>query len=225
MKDYLHTKLTPRQMLVVIFVLAAWAGLGYLAYEVISAKVLEAKVAAATPKVCAGIRDQRRTILSALEAYKAHFGRYPSDNVTSRQPLTVDPVNNPLLYELAGVVSNSVGKTFDLAGEEAADASYVLNFFHAKGFQNSGEDSSAIIRFLADGHLPAIQLHDDPDVFALGFTQLYQDLDEAVLWEFRVSPWRYVSSCPTNNPGPFDLWIEIKTKAQSITIGNWPAAD
>lgn len=40
-------------------------------------------------------------------------------------------------------------------------------------------------------------------------------------WEFEVSSWRYVSSSPANNPGKFDLWIEVKTKSQTVTIGNW----
>jgi hypothetical protein len=225
MNDYLHRKLTPRQTLAAIVALAAVAALAYLAYQLISAKVHEAKVAAATPKVCAGIRDQRRAVVSAIEAYKAHFGSYPADNVISRQPLVVDPVNNPLLYELAGVVSNSVKATFDLAGLEPAETSYVLEFFHSKGFKNSNDKPDGLKRFLEDEHLPARQLHDDPDVFALGFTRLYQDLDDDVVWEFQVSPWRYVSSNPTNNPGRFDLWIEVQTKAQSITIGNWPAVE
>jgi hypothetical protein len=219
MNDYLHRKLSPRQTLAVILALAVLAGLGYLAYQLISAKVLEAKVAAATPNVCAAIRDQRRALVSAIEAYKAQFGSYPADNVVSRQPLVVDPVNNPLLYELAGVVSNSAKGTFDLPGLEAEEASYVLEFFHAKGFKNSSDKPDGLKRFLEEEHLPARQLHDDPDVFALGFTRLYQDLDDEVVWEFQVSPWRYVSSNPTNNPSRFDLWIEVKTEAQFITIG------
>jgi hypothetical protein len=225
MKQYLNRSLTVRQTLAVIFTLAALAALGYLAYEFVSAKVLEAKVAAATPRVCASIREQRQVLLSAIEAYRAHYGFYPLDNVISREPLVVDPVNNPLLYELAGVVSNSASKTFDLAGLEPADAHYVLDFFHFKGFNNSAENSSGLRRFLENEHLPARQLHDDPDVFALGFTRLYGDLPEEVLWELQVSPWRYVSSSPTNNPGRFDLWIEIRTRSQTITIGNWAAAE
>jgi hypothetical protein len=35
------------------------------------------------------------------------------------------------------------------------------------------------------------------------------------------SSWRYVCSATTNNPGKFDLWMELKTKDRTITIGNW----
>jgi hypothetical protein len=73
--------------------------------------------------------------------------------------------------------------------------------------------------------LPARQLHDDPDVFAAGFTVPCAGLASEVVWEFDVSSWRYVSSSPTNNPGKFDLWIEVKTKRQTVTIGNWKAVD
>jgi len=73
--------------------------------------------------------------------------------------------------------------------------------------------------------LPARQLHDDPDVFVTGFDLPYEELPSGVVSEFECSPWRYVSSSPTNNPGKFDLWLELKTKRQTVTIGNWKTVD
>jgi hypothetical protein len=89
--------------------------------------------------VSAAIREQPRELLSAIEAYKAHFGVYPPDHVVSRQPLVVDAVKNPLLYELAGVIYNPTNKMFQLGGLEAADAKYVKEFFRLDGFKNCGE--------------------------------------------------------------------------------------
>jgi len=53
----------------------------------------------------------------------------------------------------------------------------------------------------------------------------YQGVAPEVIWEFDVSPWRYVSSAPTNNPGKFDLWNEVKTKIRTVIIGNWRAVE
>jgi len=51
------------------------------------------------------------------------------------------------------------------------------------------------------------------------------DLDRQVAAGIDASSWRYVSSSPTNNPGKFDLWIEVRTKQQSVTIGNWKSVE
>lgn len=224
-KQCLNRRLTGRQTAVAVLIMVGVAGLGYLAYNLITAAILDSRVQAAMPKVCAVIREQRGELLSAIEAYKAHFGVYPPDHVVSRQPMVVDAVKNPLLYELAGVIYNPTNKMFQLGGLEAADAKYVKEFFQCDGFKNCGERPDQIKRFLTTNPLPARQLHDDPDVFAAGFQVPYEGLTPEVVWEFDVSSWRYVSSSPTNNPGKFDLWIEVKTKRQTVTIGNWKAVD
>jgi hypothetical protein len=224
-KQYFTRRLSIKEAAAVVLIVALLAGLCYGAYQLITAKVLEAKVNAAMPKVCADIREQRNALLKAIEAYRAHFGIYPPDNVISRQPLAVDPVKNPLLYELAGVVYNPTNKTLELIHLEAADAKYVKEFFHCDGLKNCGEDPGQVKRFLTIEPLPARQLHDDPDVLAVGFTVLCEGIAPEVIWEFDVSPWRYVSSAPTNNPGKFDLWNEVKTKNRRVIIGNWRAVE
>jgi hypothetical protein len=228
LKQNLSRRLTGRETAAVIATVAVLAGLGYLAYNFIAAKVFEARVSAALPKVCASLREQRRTLISALTAYKAHFGVYPPDAVLNRQPLVVDAVKNPLLYELVGVVYNPTNKMFAVGGLEAADAQYVKDFFHCDGFKNCAESAEQVQHFLPAFPTTvwrAVQLHDDPDVFALGFNVPYDESAPKITWEFDVSSWRYVSSTPTNNPGSFDLWIELRTKHQTITIGNWQAVE
>jgi hypothetical protein len=225
-REYFHRRLTVWETAGVVIALTALAGLGYLIYSFITAKILQAQVKAAIPQVCAEIRDQRRVLLGAIEAYKAHFGVYPPDHVISRQPLLVDAVKNPLFYELAGVVYNPNNKMFEVQGQESADAKFVREFFHGEGFKNCVEKPGEAKRFLAPDLLPARQLHDDPDVFAVGFTESYEKgLTPEVVGEFEISPWRYVSSAPTNNPGKFDLWIEIEAAHRRITIGNWAAIE
>jgi hypothetical protein len=224
-KEYLNRRLTGREIVIVIVTLAMLGGLGYEAYQFIAAKMLEAQVNAAMPKVCDAVREQRAKLVSAIEAYKAHFGVYPPDHLLSRKPLVVDPVTNTLFYELVGTIYNPTNKMFQVGGMEAAEEKYVKEFFQCDGFKNCGETTNQIRQFLVIKSLPARQLHDDPDVFAVGFSVPYEGLSPEVVWEFQPSPWRYVASSPTNNPGKFDLWMELKTKNRTVVIGNWKAVE
>ena len=36
-----------------------------------------------------------------------------------------------------------------------------------------------------------------------------------------LNPWRYNSSNPTNNPGSYDLWIQLSIAGQTNLICNW----
>lgn len=225
LKQYLNRRLTPSQTVVVVVIVAVLGGLGYATYKFIAARVFEAQVRAAVPRVCAGIRQQRAAIASAIEAYKASFGVYPPDHVVSRQPLVVDPVTNTLLYELVGATYNSTNKMLSVDRLEAAGAAYVKDFFHIEGLKNCGERDDQVKHFLPAENLPAKQLHDDPDVFVLSAAVPYEELDPEIYYSIDRGSWHYVSSAPTNNPGHFDLWIEVKAGDHKITIGNWKAVE
>ncbi len=220
-RQSLNRRLSPREVVLVICALAVLAGLGYASYRYIAAKVLEARVNAACPTLCAAVRDQRTELVKAIEAYKTKFGVYPPDHALSLKPLVVDPVTNTLLYELVGVIYDPASKTYSVGGLEPATADYVKDYFQIKGFRNCAETTNGIERFLTLDPLPSRQVHDDPDVFALGFQPSFDVLPPEVFWEFDVSPWRYVSSAPTNNPGKFDLWTELGTRDRKVVIGNW----
>jgi hypothetical protein len=36
-----------------------------------------------------------------------------------------------------------------------------------------------------------------------------------------VNPWRYNSSNPTNNPGSYDLWMQLSISGKTNLICNW----
>ncbi|MCX8092101.1 MAG: hypothetical protein N3I86_14405, partial [Verrucomicrobiae bacterium] len=37
----------------------------------------------------------------------------------------------------------------------------------------------------------------------------------------RLNPWRYNSSHPTNNPGGYDLWVDLVLAGKTNRISNW----
>jgi hypothetical protein len=219
-KTILNRRLTGREAAAVIAIVAVLAAAGYLGWQTISARILEAKVNAALPIILSQLRDQRQTIVAAIENYKKEFGFYPPDHVASRQPLLVNAYTNPLLYELAGTLVDTNGFV-QFPRQEAAEMSFVKEFFHSTGIVNSGTSAAAVKRFLSPDTCPVRQLHDDPDVFALGFQIYTAGIPGETIWEFDLSPWQYVSSAPVHNPGKFDLWLEVKTKTRSVTVGNW----
>ena len=97
--------------------------------------------------------------------------------------------------------------------------------FNADGFKNSASSADSVKHFLATEFAPSREVHDDPDVNVLSFSSAWEQIGGEVAGEFEFSSWRYVSSAPTNNPGKFDLWIEVKAADKAIVIGNWRAAE
>src|ERR1019366_4874931 len=148
LRQYLDRRLSPRQTAAVIVIVAVLAGLGYGAYQIIAARLLEARVSAAMPRLYAKVREQRGTLVRAIEAYQARFGIYPPDHVLSRQPVVVDPVPNTLLYELVGAIYNPTNKLLSVAGLEPAEAAYVKEFFQIDAFRNCAESQGGLQHFL-----------------------------------------------------------------------------
>jgi len=201
------------------------AGLGYGVWSFVSAKLLEARVGEAAVRLSGEIREQRNEIVSAIEAYKTHFGFYPPDNVISRNPLRVDAVSNRLAYELIGFVHNPTNRLYQAGRLEAAEAEFVNHFFHTDGMTNSSQHEEQVKHFLPAEYAYLRQLHDDPDVFALGCQMNYDGITPEMSVEIDISTWRYACFVATDNPGKFDLWLELRAGRQTTTIGNWKAAE
>jgi prepilin-type N-terminal cleavage/methylation domain-containing protein len=166
-------------------------------------------------------------IETAIERYKAAYGFYPPSNPNSL-------LINQLYYELLGTTNDtSAGKYHVLDGSaQPFNAGSVPTFFGVNGFMNCnkpgvGEDAPMARTFLPD--LKAGQIGTATNRLVPGFIaniivasvggpyQTYKPLGVS-----GDNPWRYNSSSPTNNPGSYDLYVQIVIKpGQTNLICNW----
>ena len=171
-------------------------------------------------------QTQMAQLETAIDRYKAAYGFYPPDNPGN-------PLTNQLYYELVGTtnINNTpplVFKTLD--GSLQIDSSQLTTVFGSSpgvsGFVNcskcasSGEDAPFAKNFLPE--LKPNQIGTNNGVTLLigsvgGPYAQYQPLGQQ-----DVNPWRYNSSSPTNNPGSYELWIQLVfAPGQTNLICNW----
>ena len=160
---------------------------------------------------------------TAIERYKSAYGFYPPCN-------TNNPLVNPLYFELTGTTNiNGTYQTLD--GTAAISAGLVGAAFDQSigGFINcykpGGDESAAraqnflpglkprqIVENITNGNVPVTLL-----VSAVGGPDpTYRPLNLR-----DANPWRYNSSSPTNNPGSYDLWIQLVIAGKTNLICNW----
>jgi hypothetical protein len=132
-----------------------------------------------------------------IEVYKQKLGYYPQDNPK-------DVANPPLFHELTGTrIPDNYTNTFgvlDIANvnSDAGTNSVSQNFF--PGLKNSQfQEIGTGTRADTGKTTRAARL-----IYAYGNV-----------------PWRYNVSSPTNNPGSFDLWVELDIGGKKHVVGNW----
>ena len=197
------------EMLVVMAVIATLAGMIFPAFGVIKRRATVQKA-----------QTELKLVASAIEDYKHQYGHYPPDNPGN-------PVTNGLYYELLGTVQK--GLNFETkSGDASIPVALVAGTFGQGGFVNctkgGGDDNAqAAKKFLVE--LKPMQYGE---ITPGGFIRL---LACSVKWPDNstspiptnpgLNPWRYVSANPTNNPGSFDLWVDIMVGTQTNRISNW----
>jgi prepilin-type N-terminal cleavage/methylation domain-containing protein len=154
---------------------------------------------------------------TAIDRYHAAYGFYPPD--------TTNFLQNQLYFELLGVTNNN-GTYYTLDGSGQILASSVSNTFGIGGFMNcsktNADESTAQARNFLPDLKPAETGTNSSGIQLLvssigGPLPGYQPMGLP-----GVNPWRYNSSSPTNNPGAYDLWIQIViTPGQTNLICNW----
>ena len=176
---------------------------------------------------------EMETIKTAIESYKAAYGFYPPSNPNNL-------LLNQLYYELEGTTNNTAtGQYVTLDGSSVlpnSQAQVDLAFGNSgvNGFMNcskkgAGEDAPLAKTFLSDlkasqifrqytNNTPPSPVGVDLLVASVGGPyQNYQPLNNPGL-----NPWRYNSSSPTNNPGSYDLYVQLVIKpGQTNLICNW----
>jgi len=190
------------ELLIVIAIIAALAAL------VLS--VMPAASGAGTKRVA---NAELLQVSTAIEAYKAKYGFYPPD--------ATNVFRNTLYFELVGtILQNSNGQTGfrTLDGTHWITTNQVMAVFGISGFANSStsgqgtDDRPAPSTFLKD--LKPSQIATAPSYILMCSRE----------WEGpgnSTNYWRYNSSHPTNNPGSYDLWVDLYINGKTQRVSNW----
>jgi prepilin-type N-terminal cleavage/methylation domain-containing protein len=163
-------------------------------------------------------------IKTALDNYKNKYGVYPPGNAK-------DPMLSQLYYELSGTTNNNNGYYVTLDGSSQIPVGQVSQAYGVGGFvncsQGSGEDAKLARNFLSG--LSSKEIYNLVTNMSWGYqiptTMLvtsvggpdvaYQPLNASGL-----NPFRYTYP-GTNNPGSYDLWIDLRISGKTNRICNW----
>jgi prepilin-type N-terminal cleavage/methylation domain-containing protein len=166
---------------------------------------------------------------TAIERYKAAYGFYPPSNTNT-------VMVSQLFYELEGTTNNNhVYQTLSGSGQNVNDSTQpspnnITSAFGIGGFMNcskSGavEDVASARNFLPDLKTTQFNtvtnpLGGAPVTILIGSVggpdQNYMPFNAPSL-----NPWRYNSANPTNNPGSYDLYIQLVIAGKTNLICNW----
>lgn len=152
-------------------------------------------------KILKRAEAERDQLVMAIENYKAKLGYYPQDGYDTTKNPPTPPTYSPLYNELTK--------------KRIPDA--VKAQFGVSDIANIGPKSEVFLTGLKPTQFQEVPngkgpRSDDPNVehTAAQMTYAYGDV-----------PWHYNASSPTNNPGSFDLWVDITIGPKKFTVGNW----
>ena len=165
-------------------------------------------------------RAEMAQLQTAIDAYKAAYGFYP--------PGGTNVLVGQLYYELMGTTNLNPG--YQVIGDtNTITAATVSSTFGIGGFMNCAkpgaeEGSTQARSFISDFKANQFATINSGGaavkiiVASIGGPNPgYQPLGQQ-----DVNPWRYNSSSPTNNPGAYDLWVQIVFKpGQTNLVCNW----
>jgi prepilin-type N-terminal cleavage/methylation domain-containing protein len=181
---------------------------------------------------------QMAQLETAIDRYKAAYGFYPPS--PSIPPTVGNPPTlvNQLYYELTGTTNINLppgAPLYQSLGGSPPNvaAADVQTAFGVAGFVNcsksgSGEDASVARNFLPDlkpNQITVISNSTGPTtpvpVTILIGSVGGPDATYQPLGTQDLNPWRYNSSSPTNNPGSYDLWMQLSIGKQTNLVCNW----
>lgn len=170
-------------------------------------------------------------IAFAIETYKEKLGHYPPDAPNSPNW----PRVNPLYFELMGTkiisINNNEIVYETLDGNSTVTSTAMPSVFGAGvlGFINSTRGASADDAPEARPFLrqlkPAQYGETAPGsgIYLLVCSVRWPDNHafQPIPAQTGLNPWRYISSNPTNNPGSYDLWVDIFVGGKINRVSNW----
>jgi prepilin-type N-terminal cleavage/methylation domain-containing protein len=175
-------------------------------------------------------RAELERLETALENYHAKYNAYPPSNQNPPSYYTA-PLDrsqfNQLYYELSGVANNG-GSFVTLDGSTSIAIADVTTAFGVGGFVNctkgSGEDGVAAQNFISG--LSAKQIsgsvsnHSVPNNILITTSVGGPDDSYEPLGNYHMNPFRYLYP-GVNNPGSYDLWVQLVISGQTNLICNW----
>jgi len=214
------------EMLTVIAIIGVLAGLLFTALPGVKKK-----------RLLAVAQTELTQLQSAIETYHTKLGYYPPD----------DPFNsvlNPLYFELSGtILTNNPKPTYvTLDGSSSIFVASVTNAFGVGGFANSSKsarntDDAAAATVFIKGLLPnqiGQLVINGPNgannnailVCSVGWPDIPSEPINTTTSNPRavvdnLNPWHYNSSNPTNNPGSYDLWVDVLIGTKTNRVSNW----
>jgi len=163
---------------------------------------------------------------TAIERYKSAYGFYPPD---SQQTINNVPINQ-LYYELLGTTNNGADYV-TLDGSATIPVGSVSTAFGANvgGFMNCSKPNASDSSLSAQDFLPGLKpnqsyqyiTNDNVQITLLVTSDGGPDLTYQPLGASDVNPWRYNSSNPTNNPGSYDLYVQLQISGKKYLVCNW----
>ena len=162
---------------------------------------------------------------TAIERYKSAYGFYPPSNAKSA-------LTNQLYYELTGTTNTGIAYQSLDGSPPPVPLASVQTAFGVGGFMNctktgAGEDSTKARNFLPDLKPKQTSFFTNGDTGVQGVNILVSSVGgpdqtyQPLLGLPDINPWRYNSSNPTNNPGAYDLWVQLVIGGKTNLICNW----
>lgn len=201
------------EMLVVLTIIA-----------ILAALVVSAIASAATKAKIATAQAELAQVESAINDYKQTLGFFPPDNPNS-------PIINPLYFELLGSTNDGNNYvTLDVSAQISNQNGNISSTFGRQGFANSGprphsgDEHGAPTSFLNQlrpNQIGEINAASPGIKILICSVQWPPGSGVAPIPRTTLNPWRYVSSHPINNPGSFDLWVDLSIGTKTYRVNNW----
>ena len=173
-------------------------------------------------------RGELEYLATALENYKGKYGAYPPGNPKVYTAPVANSMMSQLYYELAGTtLSGSSFVTLD--GSVTIATNDVPTAYGVGGFVNCTRGSSAEDGVSAQNFLSGLSSKQINNSVSNNLVANTTELVTSVggpddryqpLGVSRLNPFRYLYP-GVNNPGTYDLWVQLVINGQTNLICNW----